>query len=372
MSNKITLAAMLALAAIASAGGSSIAAEGKFAGLDMAPTKAGWIPDLQDFKQFCGTKPMRVAFSVGFGGNYWRRINRAEYEDEAKKCPNITEAAYADGEGNPQKQISDIQGLVAQHYDAIIITPDAGEAIFKAIKQASAAGVAVVLNDVGDSFPGVPGKDFVDAERNSAVQIGTTSAEWMVKALNGKGNVIVFGGTPGSTYTLDQFKGITAVLSKYPDIKILEGPVTTNWDPALAQKAASALIAKYPQIDGVFSETSGPIRAFLAAGKPIPAWAGQELNETSCLWEENHAANPTFSFGQMSAHTWPIRLALHKAVAAVEGLNDTEPSITTIPLTEDSLSKDPALAVKCDKSLPPDAIASSLLSKDQLKSLLAK
>ncbi len=371
MSKSRMIASAIAVAVMAQWAGTTAWAAPDFSKLDMAPTKAGWLPDMADIKQFCGTKPIHLAFSVGFGGNYYRRINRAEFEDEAAKCPNVT-TTYTDGEGNPQKQISDIQGLVAQHYDAIIVTPDAGEAIFKAIKQATAAGVAVVVNDVGESFPGVAGQDFVDAVRNSALQIGVTEGEWMGGALKGKGNVIIFGGTPGSTYTIDQDKGIRQALAKWPDIKVLEGPVTTNWDPALAQKAASALIAKYPQIDGVFSETDGPIRAFLAAGKPIPAWAGQELNETSCLWEDNHAANPTFLFGQMSAHTWPVRIAIRKALAAVNGMSDPELSITTIPLVEDSTSSDPALAVKCDRSMPPDSIASALLTKDAMRKLLAK
>ena len=45
-------------------------------------------------------------------------------------------------------------------------------------------------------------------------------------------------------------------------------PVPTMWDPAVAQQKTAALIAKYPQIDGMFSETVGPIRAFVAAGRP--------------------------------------------------------------------------------------------------------
>ena len=51
----------------------------------------------------------------------------------------------------------------------------------------------------------------------------------------------------------------------------------------MAQQKTAALIAKYPQIDGIYSETIGPIRAFLAAGKPIPAYVGQSLMDLSCL-----------------------------------------------------------------------------------------
>ena len=157
-----------------------------------------------------------------------------------------------------------------------------------------------------------------------------------------------------------------------PGIKVLEGPVATNWDPALAQKVTAAAIAKYPKIDGFMAETTGPIRAFVAAGRPIPAWAGQDLNELSCLWQDLHKDHPTFKMMTVSAHTWLARLALRKGVAAVQGIDNTEPSLINLPFSEDSTSSDPKLKVKCDKSLPPTAIPSSMVSKEGMREILSK
>jgi ribose transport system substrate-binding protein len=67
-----------------------------------------------------------------------------------------------------------------------------------------------------------------------------------------------------------------------------------------------------------------------------------------------------------------VRRALRKGLAAAEGLNNTEPSIITMIKYEDTTSKDPKLAVHCDKSLPPDANTSSQLSTEQLKALFSK
>lgn len=347
-------------------------AQSQYEGLDMAPTLSGGPEDMQDIGAFCGTEPIRVAFSVGFGGNYWRQINRAEFEDEAAKCPNIVETAFTDGEFRPEKQIADIQGLVARGFDVIIITPDAGEAIFRAIQEATAAGAIVVVNDVGNDFPGVAGEDYLVAVRIDTRGVGVTSAEWMVDAIGGEGNVIIFQGTAGNSYSASLNNGIMEVLANYPDINLLEDPVVTNWDPALAQQVTTALLAKYPDIDGLFSETSGPIRAYQAADRPIPAWAGQDLNETSCLWQELSPSNPDFKIGQLSAHTWTIRVALRKGVAAAQGLDNTEPSIIEVPITEDSTSDDPALAVKCDPTMPPDSIPSSMLAPEVMRDLLSR
>jgi ribose transport system substrate-binding protein len=136
--------------------------------------------------------------------------------------------------------------------------------------------------------------------------------------------------------------------------------VPTNWHPAIAQQKTAALIAKYPQIDGIYSETTGPIRAFVAAGKPIPAYVGQALMDLSCL-----AAYYSFKMASIDAYTWVVRLALRKGVAAAQGIDNTEPSLVTLPFAEDSTSNDPRLAVKCDKSMPMDSIPSSMLTKRQ-------
>src|SRR5262245_57167724 len=111
--NMILGAAAIALAVGAAPFALTRAADSKFAGLDMAPTKVGGIGDLKDMKEFCGTKKIKVAYADGWGGNYWRHITRGEFEDEAAKCPNITEVRYTDGEFKPEKQNADIEGLIA-------------------------------------------------------------------------------------------------------------------------------------------------------------------------------------------------------------------------------------------------------------------
>jgi len=334
------------------------------------PDKKGTVADLQPMSKFCGTKPIKVALADGWGGNYWRHITRAEFEDEASKCKNITDARYTDAEFKPEKHIADIEGLMAQKYDVIVAFLDGGPAILKATREATGAGVAVVPYDTGDKFPGVIGKDYLDRATESQSEVGAQAAEWLVKTLGGKGNVIMFGGTPGNPMTAAQVVGWKPTFAKYPDIKVLEAdPVPTNWDPAMAQQKTAALIAKYPQIDGIYSETTGPIRAFLAAGKPVPAYVGQSLMDLSCL----AADNPNFKMSSMDAHTWMVRLALRKAVAAAQGIDEPEPSLITLPFTEDNTSKDPKLAVKCDKSMPMDSIPSSMLSKQgQIKALGGK
>ena len=369
---RFLLAAATAAFAFHTVAATPAQAQSKFSNLDLAPNKKGGIADMQDISKFCGTKELKVAYSDGWGGNYWRQITRAEFENEASKCPNIKEVRYTDGEFKAEKQIADIRGLIAQKFDVIVVFADTGVAQLKVMKQATDAGIAVVPFTTGDAPFGDMGTDYVVRVTETQIGLGKMLAEWMVKTLGGKGNVIVQGGTPGNPMTASQAVGWREVFAASPGIKVLEGPVDTNWDPALAQKVTAAEIAKFPQIDGMMAETTGPIRAFLAAGKPIPAWAGQDLNDLSCLWQDNHAANPTFKLATASAHTWLVRLALRKGLAAANGMANTEPSLIDLPFSEDSTSSDPKLKVKCDKSLPPTAIPSAMLSAAKMREILSK
>jgi ribose transport system substrate-binding protein len=64
----------------------AMAASGHAADITKAklyPDKKGTVADLLPITKFCGTKPIKVALSDGWGGNYWRHITRAEFEDEA-------------------------------------------------------------------------------------------------------------------------------------------------------------------------------------------------------------------------------------------------------------------------------------------------
>jgi ribose transport system substrate-binding protein len=351
-------------------------AETKMTEVDLAPTKVGPKSEMLAITKFCGTKPIKVAYADGFGGNTWRKIARGIFEAEAAKCKNITAVAYTDGEFNPEKQISNFQSLTAQGYDVIVTFPDAGEALIHAMHEATQAGIAVVPYATGVVFPGKRGQDYLTLVTNDHESDAAELAQWEADQMKGHGNVIVYGGTPGNTLTTAEQKGWKKVFDKYPGIKVLEGPVVTNWDPAEYTKVTTGMLAKYTKIDAIFADyghgVMGALRAFQAAGRPIPLVVAQDANELGCFWQENHAANPGFQLATLSySAPWMAGWALRKGVAAVEGIPDTEPSILKQTINEDSTN--PAKLPKCDKSLPPDAMVSiSDISKEQLIKLLNK
>jgi ribose transport system substrate-binding protein len=357
-------------------GGSAGAEDNPILKVNVAPDKWGTQAELQTMDKFCGTKPIKVAYSSSLiAGSSWRKLALAEFQDEATKCKNITEVAFTDAQGNPQTQISDMQSLVARDFNVIVVTVDAPETLLRTMHDATAKGVAIVPWQQGLDFPGKAGVDWIANPTPSQADFGKIWMSWIAKNLKGKGDVLVYGGAPGAPQTSGQIKGYQPVLDQNPNLKPLEPPVITNWDPAQYQKLTPALLAKYPEIDAVYADygfgVMGALRAFKAAGRQIPSVTGLATNELSCFWVQEHAANPNFQIGTINAWNWVIRVALRKGVAAAEGIDNLEPTIFKSEFAEDST--DPKLQPVCDPNLPPDVARSSTqLSTEQLLKLFPK
>jgi ribose transport system substrate-binding protein len=331
----------------------------------------GTQDQIEDISRYCGDGPLTVALADGFGGNSWRKITRAVFEAEAAKCPNIEKVLYTDAQGDTQKAISDVNSLVAQGVDVIVTFVDGGEALLPTIRKATQAGVKVVPF-VG-SPGGEPGKDYVDFVAEDITTYGRSLADWTIDAMGGKGNLVMLGGIAGNSYSQGVYDGVKEAAAEHPGVKLLnpDGPISTDWEPGKTQQVVAGLITKYGTIDGIVSDygggSVGGIRAFIAADKPLPAWSANDSNEFACLWYDHRKENPTYQVATESSRNWVVAVALHKGLAAANGILNEEPSIYDLQIIEDSRKAD--MAPKCEKDLPPDAILSSGLTVDQLEAL---
>jgi ribose transport system substrate-binding protein len=313
---------------------------------------------------FCGTKQITLGIHDGFGINAWSQESYAAVRSEAAKCPNVKQIVALGG-GDLQKSISDVNSMVAQGANAIVLIPDFGQAQLASIQAATQAGVKVV--PWGADPGGKPGSDYVTYVDWSSPIAGTMWANWMVKLLDGKGNIIFLGGPAGNPVTSGQLKSIVKVFAKHPGMKLLTGKTTwpvTNWDPATAQKQMSALLAKYPKIDGIISDYGtdalAATRAFQAANRKLVPIGTLDANGLSCLYKKVHKSNPQFQLATISSRNWLGRVAARKAIAAAEGLPNEEPSRYALPFFENSVSgQDPV----CVPSAAPDFYSSNKITK---------
>lgn len=336
--------------------------------------RVGVQSDIGDISAFCGTKKLKVGYADGNNNNTWRKATIALFQAEAAKCPNITQVVVTDAQNNSQKAISDINSMVAQGVDVIVTFADAGQALLPTIQKATAAGVAVV--PIVSGIGGTPGKDYVDFVSEDVKTYGKNLADWTIKTMKGKGNLVMLGGVAGSAYSQTVYDGVKQAVAENPGVKLLntDGFVATDWDVSKTQQVVAGLITKYGEIDGIVADfgggSVGGIRAFVAANKPLPVWSANDSNEFACLWQEYSKKYPTYQVATESSRNWVVTAALHKGLAAVNGIENDEPSTYNLQIIEDSTN--PSMLPKCDRSLPSDAILSSGLTVDQIKALYKK
>jgi len=320
-----------------------------------------------DSKAFCGTKQVTLGIQDGFGINAWSQASMAAVRSEAAKCPNVKTIVQI-GEGDLQKSISQINSMVAQGANALVVIPDFGKSELPALRAATNAGVKVVpwAADPG----GKDGTDYVSYVDWSSPSAGTLWANWMVKTLHGKGNIAFIGGPAGNPVTAGQLKSVVQVVQQNAGMKLLTGnsswPVT-NWDPATAQKIMSALLAKYPKIDGLISDYGtdalAATRSFEAAGRKLVPIATLDTNGLGCLYAKDKSSQPGFQLATISSRNWLGRIAARKAIAAAAGVPDSEPSTFDLPIIEDSLG---SATPKCATGQPDDFYTSNQISPADL------
>ena len=162
------------------------------------------------------------------------------------------------------QQANDVETVMAQSPDIIIslvLDPVSGAVAFR---PAVEAGVQLVfLSNVPEGY--VQGVDYVGLVTDDLAAMGIAAADLLADALGGEGEVgFIFHDAPYYvTNQRDQaFKAW--IEGNYPGIEIVAEQGLA--DPAAAEEIASALLTRYPDLDGIYAPWSaGPADGVLAA-----------------------------------------------------------------------------------------------------------
>ncbi|UTH50097.1 substrate-binding domain-containing protein (plasmid) [Loktanella salsilacus] len=325
----------------------------------------------QDTPSWCGPNEASLALVDGFGGNSWRLVTTASGAEEVAKCPSITQFEYADGQGDTQKAISDINSMVARGIKALVVFGDAGPAVLPALTNAYRAGAIVVPYRV--NVGGEAGTNYTKFIGSSFKEDGISWGNWIKEQLPEGGNVLFISGPAGNSQGVDELEGMKSVLDdKYVFINP-EPFAVTNWDPSLTQQVLSAEIAKNDKIDMIVSDFGpslvGALPVFGEFNRSIPAIATSDGNSLSCFWADNQEANPDFKLFTVATGNDNVRLAVQWAVAEATGGTPPTDEIFKAPVFENSVTSEPN-AVDCRPELPGSIYLSAEMSgEDQAKAV---
>jgi len=196
----------------------------------------------------------------------WAR-DRDYFVDAAKKLGATVSVQSADA--NEQRQISQIENLIAQKVDAIVIVPFNSKVLTNTIKEAKKAGIKVVSYDRLILNADVDAYISFDNER-----VGAMQAEGVVK-VKPKGNYYLLGGSPTDNNAKLLREGQMKVLKPYVDkgdIKIVGQQWVKDWNPSEALSIMeNALTQNANKIDAIVASNDG------TAGGAIQALSAQGL-----------------------------------------------------------------------------------------------
>jgi ribose transport system substrate-binding protein len=151
----------------------------------------------------------------------------------------------ASGAPEQANQLQDL--LTATKIDTLVIFPFESAALTKPVAQAKAKGVYVTVVDRG--LTDTSAQDAYVSGDNTA--FGRIPAEYLAKAMNGKGNIVALRGIP-TTIDNERMDAFTGVMKNHPDIKILDAK-HGNWNRDDAFKVMQDFLTRFKQIDAVWA-----------------------------------------------------------------------------------------------------------------------
>jgi len=212
-------------------------------------------------KEVLGVSMPAATHSFMAGAVYW--ANEAK-KDLEKANPNIQ--VIVKTAANASEQANQLQDLVtANKITSLVVFPFESAALTKPVAQVKAKGVYVTVVDRG--LTDTSAQDAYVSGDNTA--FGRIAAEYIAKALNGKGNIVALRGIP-TTIDNERMDAFYAVMKNHPGIKLLDAK-HGNWNRDDAFKVMQDYLTRFKEIDAVWAADDdmavGVLRAIKQANR---------------------------------------------------------------------------------------------------------
>jgi ribose transport system substrate-binding protein len=194
------------------------------------------------------------------GINWWAQKAIKDWQAKDKNVEFVLVTA-----DNPQKQVNDVEDLMSRGITALVILAHDSATLTPVVKRAFEKGIYVVSVDRG--LTEVAQNVYIAGDNPG---FGALCAEWLGKALGGKGEIVMMEGIPTviNTERVEAFKAV--MKKKYPGIKILESQ-PAYWDTQKGLALMENYLQKYKKIDAVWAQDDdvlvGVLQAYKESGR---------------------------------------------------------------------------------------------------------
>jgi ribose transport system substrate-binding protein len=232
------------------------------------PTAAGWVETTRYRKE----PPWRVGRAGRGDLSSWQVMLSAhiEYGITEKYRQYFSDYRSTAANWDPDKQILDVQGLLAGGIDLLLIDPLDASAVASGVRQAMDASVPVIWVSSG-----VQNAPYVTWVTTNEEERGALCADWLSQRIGG-GRVIVLQSEPAPGDSRLWLEGVHSRLDACPQLEVQV--VTSFWLPSDAKRAVSAALVESPSIQGLIVNSGtagqGAVGALSESGIEIPPIAG--------------------------------------------------------------------------------------------------
>jgi ribose transport system substrate-binding protein len=145
------------------------------------------------------------------------------------------------------EQLSQVEDVIVKKPDAIVFIPVDYKALVPAVEKINAAGIPVL--NLAERSAGGNFVAFVGADDYS---IGLAVARRLLKAIGGKGNVIILEGVKGTITNTNRVRGFNDALKENANVKLVASQ-PANFQRLPALQVMENLMQSFPSIDGVLA-----------------------------------------------------------------------------------------------------------------------
>ena len=193
----------------------------------------------------------KIFLSMSYIGNDWQAeaTNMIKAMAASKEMRDKVDLQVQVSGPNAQRQIQQLNSMVQAGAEAIIVYPISPTALNQVVRAACRRGVLIFAYDAVISEP-CAFNATIDQD-----EAGRKTAEWLVKELNGKGNIVVVTGVPGTSVDTARTSAAKAVFAKNPGIKVIAEGVG-QWSQAVARTELAKITATHPwsEINGLWMQ----------------------------------------------------------------------------------------------------------------------
>ena len=290
------------------------------------------------------------------------RIDEAGIKDMLKEIGGDYKYISADAQSDPQKQISDIEGLITRGISALILLPQDSDGIVGALGRAIDEGIPVIAYDIPIDHPDAVFLSFDN------VAVGRLEAQPLAD-IHPHGRWAIIKGDCTMPIVDLFFSGQQEVINPLIDsgaIEIVATECVDNWKPDVAQSTMEQILTKTNNgVDVALVMNDG------MAGGVVAALKAQGMEGIPVSGQDGDlAALNRVALGHQTVSVWKNsyelgRAAAKVAVALIEGNKPENTSIFVTPTGNEQVARllEPIAITKDNLNLVVD---SGWITKEKL------